>query len=312
MIEHVVWVERFRPHRIADCILPEAIKATFEEIVAQGVVPNMILTGKPGTGKTTAAKAVCDELDLDYTLINASENGNIDTLRTDIREFASSRSFDGRRRVVILDEADHLNPNSTQPALRGFIEEFASNTSFILTVNNLTKIIQPLHSRCSVIDYVIPAGEKESMAKQFMKRLRSILDAEGVEYEPKTIAAVIMKFWPDFRRTINELQRYSMIGKIDEGILAQVRDVPMSELIKAIRAKDFKSMRSWCAAHSDSDSVKVMRNIYDTLYDVFTPGCIPELVLLIGEYQYKAAFAQDQEMHLAAFITQVMMTGEMK
>lgn len=311
-VNHSIWVEKYRPHRITDCILPQNIKTMFEEIVTSGTVPNMILSGKAGTGKTTAALAMCDELEIEWDLINASEKGNIDTLRTEIREFASSRSFDGSRKVVILDEADYLNASSTQPALRGFIEEFAANVSFIFTCNKPSRIIPELHSRASFIDYVIPAAEKEPMAKAFMKRLRFILDQEQVEYEPKVLAALIMKYWPDFRRTINELQTFAKLGRIDEGILTQVRDVPMSELVNAIKNSDFKTVRAWCAVHSDADSVKIMRKVYDMLYDVFDPVSIPDMVLLIGEYQYKAAFAQDQEMHLAAFLTQVMMTGEVK
>ena len=247
-----IWVERYRPHCIADCVLPEAIKTTFQEIIRQGVVPNMILSGRAGGGKTTAAQAICDELNVEWILINASESGNIDTLRNEVREFESTRSFCGDRKVVLLDEADSLNPNSTQPALRGFIEEFSVNVSFIFTCNTLSKIIQPLHSRTSIIEFNIPAIEKAGLQKQFLKRLRFILDTEGVEYEPKVLAALIMKFWPDFRRTINELQRYALLGKIDEGILAQVRDVPMSELLKALKDRDFPAMRKWCAVHHDS------------------------------------------------------------
>jgi DNA polymerase III delta prime subunit len=311
-MENVIWVEKYRPHRISDCILPDAIKNTFQQIVATGVIPNMILTGRPGTGKTTAAMAMCDELGVEFILINASENGNIDTLRTTIREFASSMSFSGERKVVILDEADHLNPQSTQPALRGFIEEFAANVSFIFTCNTLSKIIEALHSRTSIIEYVIPLAEKEAMAKQFMKRLRLILDTEAVEFEPKVLAALIMKWWPDFRRIINELQRHSLNGKIDESILSQVRDVPMAELIKAIKADDFVTVRKWCAAHFDADCVKVMRKIYDVLYDIFIPTAIPDAVVLIGTYQYRAAFVQDQELHLAAFLTELMLNCEVK
>lgn len=304
---HVIWVEKYRPHKIADCILPENIKATFEEIVSRGVIPNMILAGKAGGGKTTAAKAICDELDAEFLLINASENGNIDTLRTEIREFASTASFSGDRKVVILDEADHLNPNSTQPALRTFIEEFASNVSFIFTCNSLSKIIQPLHSRTSIIEYSIPNGEKEALAKQFLKRLKFILDSEGVEYDGKVLISLIFKFWPDFRRTINELQRYAMSGKIDESILNAVRDVPMSELIKALKAKDYPSVRKWCAVHHDSDSVKIMRKLYDALYEVFKRESIPDVVVLIGTYQYRAAFVNDHELHLVAFLTELML-----
>ncbi len=311
-----IWAERYRPSTIADCILPEKMKATFEEIVSQGVVPNMILTGEPGGGKTTTARAICDQLDIDYILINSSENGNIDTLRTEIREFASSRSFDGARRVIILDEADGLNPQSTQPALRPFIEEFAANASFIMTCNNLSKIITPLHGRTSIIEYKIPAAEKPNLIAQFYKRLKMIVDTEGIEYDPENIRQIlgtlIMKFWPDMRRTINELQRYSLSGTIDAGILDQVRDAPLAELISAIKDGDFKKMRNWCAVHADSDSVKIIRKIYDSMYEIFDPKYVPALVLFASEYQYKAAFAQDQEINLVAFLTQVMSECEVK
>lgn len=311
-----IWVERYRPHKISDCILPEAIKETFEQIVRQGVIPNLILTGKAGGGKTTAALAICEELGIEHILINASENGNIDTLRTEIREFASTESFlhaldasgenTGRKRkVVILDEADHLNPNSTQPALRAFIEEFASNVSFIFTCNALSKIITYLHSRTAVIEYAIPSVEKEALAKQFFKRLSYILDTEGIEYDKKVIMALTFKFWPDFRRTINELQRYALAGKIDESILSQVRDVPMSELIKALKAKDFHAMRKWCAVHN-SNSVEIIRKLYDALFDVFVKNQVPDVVILMARYQYQAAFVDDHELHLVAFLTELM------
>ena len=305
-----IWVERYRPHRIEDCILPEHIKTTFQEIVNRGVVPNMIFSGKAGGGKTTAAMAICDELEVEWILINASESGNIDTLRNEIREFASTASFGGGRKVVILDEADHLNPQSTQPALRGFIEEFTINVSFIFTCNNLSKIIEPLHSRTSIIEFNVPVSEKNGLMNQFLRRLRMILDGEEVEYDPMVLAALIQRYWPDFRRTINELQRYSLNGKIDEGILAQVRDVPMSELIKHMKNADFTSMRKWVAVHNDSDSVRVMRKIYDSCYEIMDKQSIPGVVLLIGDYQYKAAFVQDQEMHLAAFLTELMQSAE--
>ena len=319
MPEQVIWVEKYRPHTISDCILPEGIKTTFEQIVHQGVIPNMILTGKAGGGKTTAAKAICAQVGAECIMINASENGNIDTLRNEIREFASTESFlrdlddDGntsiKRKVVILDEADHLNPNSTQPALRSFIEEFASNVSFIFTCNSLSKIITPLHSRTSVIEYTIPNTEKAALQKAFYGRLKYILDTEEVEFDPNVVRALVVKFWPDFRRTINELQRYSLSGKIDEGILSQVRDVPMSELIKALKEQDFQMVRKWCAVHHDSDSVKIIRKLYDALYEVFKKESIPDVVIMMGRYQYQAAFVNDHELHLVAFLTELMYTG---
>jgi DNA polymerase III delta prime subunit len=303
-----IWVERYRPHKIEDCILPIGLKETFKQIVQQKTVPNMILAGKQGGGKTTVARAICDELGIDYLMINASENGNIDTLRIDIRNYAATKSFNSSRKVVILDEADYLNPNSTQPALRSFIEEFASNSSFIFTCNILNKIIGPLHSRASVIEFTIPNAEKVSLQTQFYKRVKMILDTEKIEFTPNVVKTLIVKYWPDYRRVINELQRYSYVGKIDEGILDQVQDAPISELIVALKARDFKTMRKWCAINHDSDSVKTMRKIYDALYEIFTKECIPAVVLLIAEYQFKAAFVQDQEINLTAFLTELMET----
>ena len=305
-MRQVIWVEKYRPHTIADCILPAALKATFQGIIDSKVVLNMILSGKAGVGKTTVARAICEELDISYIIINASENGNIDTLRTEIREFSSTQSFSGDRKVVILDEADHLNANSTQPALRSFIEEFAGNTSFIFTCNHPNRIIPELHSRAPIIEFAISKAEKDDMMKQFLKRLRAILDAEEVPYEPKVLAQMIFKHWPDMRRVINELQRYAKQGQIDAGIMEQIKDAPIADLYAALKARDFKTMRVWCAIHNDNDSVRVMRKVYDTMYEVFDKECIPDIVLLIGNYQYQAAFVQDHEVHLAAFLTELM------
>ena len=309
-MNHVIWVEKYRPHTIADCILPEYLKNTFQKIVDSGVVPNMILHGKAGGGKTSVARAICEELGIEYLVINASKDGNIDTLRNEILDFSSSRSYDGERKVIILDEADHLNPTSTQPALRNFIEEFAANVSFIYTANVLGKILEPLHSRASIIEFKVPANEKETLLKQFMKRCRFILDTEGITYEPKVLAALIVKFWPDFRRTINELQTHALNGVIDESILEKFKDVSMGELLKTIKARDFFAMRKWCAVHHDTDPVRVMRKIYDSMSEVFDKMCLPDVVLLIGQYQYQAAFVADHEMHLAAFLTDLMQTVE--
>lgn len=309
---HTLWVELYRPHTIEDCILPQTIKKTFQEIITSGVVPNLMLHGKTGCGKTTVAKALCDELDLSWYFINASKDGNIDTLRTQITDFCHAQSFSGERKVVIFDEADYLNPNSTQPALRAFIEEFAINTSFIFTCNAVNRIIAPLHGRTAVIDFSIPAAEVDSLRKQFLKRVRFILDTEKITYDPMTLAQLIVKFWPDMRRVINELQRYSLSGNIDEGILKQIKDVPMSELLVALRRRDFKTVRTWCAVNHENDSVRVMRKMFDALYEVFDPESIPAVVLLIGQYQFQAAFVADQEIHLTAFLTELMQTADWK
>ena len=309
-MEHVIWVEKYRPHTIESCILPPHLKTTFQEIVNSGVVTNMIFAGKAGVGKTTVARAICDELDISYLLIPASEQGNIDTLRTDVREFASTISFGGGRKVVIFDEADYLNANSTQPALRNFVEEFAINTSFIYTCNHPNRIIPELHSRSSVIEFKISNEDTAEMRKQFLKRLRSILEVEGVPYDPKVVAQLILKHWPDMRRVINELQRYAKQGKIDAGILEQVKDAPLADLLKSLKEGDFQTMRVWCALHHDNDSVRVMRKIYDGLYDIFAKDSIPDVVLLIGNYQYQAAFVQDHEIHLTAFLTELVQVAK--
>lgn len=306
-IEHVVWVEKYRPHTIEDCILSAALRSTFGKIVEGGVIDtNMILSGKHGIGKTTVARALCDEMQISSYLINASEKGNIDTLRTEIRDFAGTISFDSDRKVVILDEADYLNPNSTQPALRNFIEEFAINCTFIFTCNHPNRIIPELHSRAPVIEFKLTKEDTTEMRKQFLKRLRFILDTENVEYDPKVLAQLIMKFWPDMRRVINELQIAAKQGKIDERILEQIKDAPMADLYGFLKERDFKSMRQWCALHNDNDSVNVMRKIYDAMYEVFDKNTIPDIVLLIGNYQYQAAFVRDHEIHLTAFLTELM------
>lgn len=311
-MQQVLWVEKYRPHNIADCILPAALKTTFQEIVDSGVVLNMIFAGKAGGGKTTVARAICEELDISYLLIPASESGTIDTLRTDIREFVSTRSFDGTRKVVILDEADYLT-NATQPALRSFIEEFAGNAAFILTCNHPNRIIPELHSRAPVIEFMIPKDEKNDLQKQFLKRLRLILDTEEIAYEPQVLAQLIVKYWPDMRRVINELQKYSkQVKRIDSGIMELVKDAPVADLYKALKARDFKTMREWCAVHNDNDSVKTMRRVYDAMYDVFERESIPDVVLLIGSAQYQAAFVQDHEIHLAAFLTELMQIAKFK
>jgi len=292
-------VEKYRPRKVSDCVLPESLSDTFQDIVKSGDIPNMILSGGAGCGKTTVARALCDELGRDIMFINASEDGGIDTLRTRIRQFASAVSLSGSTKVVILDEADYLNPLSTQPALRGFIEEFSSNCRFILTCNFKHRIIEPLHSRCTTIDFKIPAKEKPKMAKQFLMRTKDILDKESVQYDERVLAELIIRYFPDFRRVLNEIQRYSVSGSIDAGILVTA-DIGAETLIKALKAKNFSDIRRWVVDNSDRDTAHIFRKIYETLLDSLQPAAIPQAVLVLSDYQHKAAFAADQEINLAA------------
>ena len=310
MTEHFIWVEKYRPRKIDDCILPESQKEYFKQMVAKGEIQNMLLCGTAGTGKTTVARALCEELQTDYMIINGSEESGIDVLRTKIKQFASTVSFSGNTKVVILDEADYLNPNSTQPALRGFIEEFASNCRFILTCNFKNRIIPPLHSRCAVIEFKIPNADKPTIATSFFKRVCSILDQELIPFDPKVIAKVVQKHFPDFRRTLNELQRYSQSGHIDEGILVNIGETNMKELVDAIKEKDWKKMRTWVVNNLDNDPVSIFRKIYDTFVPLTNQ--VPQLVLTIADYQYKSAFVADQEINLVACLTEIMASVELK
>lgn len=305
-----LWVERYRPRSIPECILPKEMQKTFNEFVAQDNIPNMLLSGSAGTGKTTVARALCEELGCDYILINGSEESGIDVLRTKIKDFASTVSLSGKTKVVILDEADYLNPNSTQPALRGFIEEFSKNCRFIFTCNYKNRIIQPLHSRTTVIEFKINKSEKAQIASRFFKRLQEILKIEGVEYDPKVVAEVLQKHFPDYRRVLNELQRYSSSGKIDEGILMNIGESNMRDLLEALREKDFKKMRSWVVNNLDNDVTVLFRRLYDTLLGEVKE--VPQLVLLLADYQYKAAFCADQEINLVACLTEIMAACEMR
>ena len=310
MREDFLWIEKYRPHKISDCVLPSDLKATFQKFVEDKNVPNLMLTGTAGVGKTTVARAMLDELDADSIIINGSMNGNIDTLRNDIRNFAGTVSFTQGRKYVILDEADYLNPNSTQPALRNFMEEFSNNCGFILTCNYKNRIIAPLHSRCSVIDFKIGNKDKVKLASQFLERACSILETEGIEYDKKVVAEVLMKHMPDWRRVLNELQRYGVSGKIDSGILAYVADVEIKDLVKLLREKNFKEMRKWIAMNTEQDTNVLFRKLYDTAHDYLKEGSIPQLVLILADYQYKSAFVVDQEINLAACFTQIMVDCE--
>lgn len=305
-----LWVEKYRPQTIEETILPESLKNIFQKIVKSGEVPNMLFTGTAGLGKTTVAKAICNELDLDYILVNGSEEGNIDTLRTKIKQFASSVSLGGGYKVVILDEADYLNAQSFQPALRGFIEEFSNNCRFILTCNFKNRIIEPLHSRCSVYEFNTDRKTLAQLSAQMMKRLMHILDQEKVEYEEKTIAQVIMKHGPDWRRVLNECQRYAIGGKIDAGILVNLSDTSYQNLFDHLKNKDFKKMRQWVVNNIDTDASAIFRGLYDRMYDKVKPQAIPQLVLILADYQYKNAFVADHELNVVACMTEIMANVE--
>jgi DNA polymerase III delta prime subunit len=306
----VIWTEKYRPKTIEDCILPDRIKKPFQEYVNKEEIPNMILAGTAGTGKTTVARAMCEQIGADYIMINGSDESGIDTLRVKIKGFASSVSLMGGRKVIIIDEADYLNPNSTQPAFRGVIEEFSGNCSFIFTCNFKNRIIEPLHSRCAVIDFKLKNGEKAKMATAFMKRIETVLKNEGIEYEPAVLAEIITKFFPDYRRVLNELQRYSTFGKIDTGILAANDNVRIKEITKLIGEKNFTEIRKWVANNSDNDVNLVYREIYDNLYETLKKETIPQAVILLAKYQYQAAFCADQEINLLAFLTELMIECE--
>lgn len=307
-----LWVEKYRPNTIEDCILPDHIKQTFTKIVESGEMHHMLLCGTAGLGKTTVAKALCNELDLDYMLINASEDGNIDTLRGKIKQFASTVSLQGGYKVVILDEADYLNAQSTQPALRGFMEEFSSNCRFILTCNFKNRIIEPLHSRCAVIEFNVAKKDTPKLLAQFMKRMKFILTSEGVAHDDKVLAEVIMKFAPDWRRVINECQRYGASGSIDSGMLSWMNNSDISPLMKHLKEKDFKKMRQWVADNMDAEPASIFRKIYDNMYDHLSPASIPQVVLILAEYQYKNAFVADHELNMVACMTEIMVTAEFK
>ena len=307
MSNDYLWVEKYRPQTIDECILPVELKKTFKKIVESGELPNMLFTGSAGLGKTTIAKALCNELNLDWIMINGSEDGNIDTLRGKIKQFASTVSLQGGYKVVILDEADYLNPQSTQPALRGFIEEFANNCRFILTCNFKNRIIEPLHSRCGV--YEFNAGDKPTLCGEFMTRCQEILLAEGVTlHSPQALADLIMKFFPDWRRVLNELQRRSVLGPIDSNVVDNTGS--FDDLFVSLKNKDFKTMRKWVVNNIDIDAAAIFRGVYDSMTNKVTPQSIPQLVLILADYQYKNAFVADHELNVVACLTEVMANVE--
>ena len=309
-MEDFLWVEKYRPKTIRDCILPDALKKDFGLFVQDKHIPNMILSGGPGVGKTTVAKAMIDEIGSTYMMINGSEESGIDILRTKIKNFASTVSLEGGRKYLIIDEADYLNPQSTQPALRGFMEEFHKNCGFILTCNFKNRLIPPLHSRCSVVDFIIPNEQKPKLASRFFARVGDILNSEGVKFEPKAVAELMNKFFPDWRRVLNELQRYSASGQIDAGVLVNLSENNLNELYGHLKDKNITEVRRWIVNNLDNDPVRIFRRVYDSLYDYLDSSTIPHAVVILGEYQFKSAFIADQEINLLAFFTELM--GQVK
>lgn len=304
MSNEFLWEEKYRPQTIDDVILPTRLKEVFKKVVESGEVPNMLFTGTQGLGKTTVAKAICNQLGLDWILINGSEEGNIETLRGKIRQFASSVSLSGGYKVVILDEADYLNPQSTQPALRGFTEEFSDNCRFILTCNQKNRIIKPLHSRCGVYEFNTSRKEMGELCAEFMKRLINILDTEGVEYDPKVVAGLIQQHAPDWRRVVVESQRYASVGLHDSTIM--IDNSQYKELVSHLKDKQFKKMRQWVVNNIDMDSSTLYRALYDRMYENVQPNSIPQLILILADYQYKDAFVADHELNTVACLTEIM------
>jgi len=307
-----VWYQKYRPSKIDDCILPADIKKVFKEYAAKGNIPSLLLPGTAGVGKTTIALALCNELGADYMLINGSEESGIDTLRTKLMGFATTVSLTDAKKVIIIDEADGLNPNSFQPALRAVMESVSSNCSFILTCNQKAKIIEPIHSRCTTINFKVAAADKPKIAMQFHKRVVEILKAEGVKFDQKVVAELVTKYFPDFRRTLNELQSYSVSGEIDAGILVNLGDDSYKELVDNVKKKAFNEVRKWVGKNSDVDTTALFRMFYDKSVDLLVPQSIPQLILILADYQYKAAFVADPEINVMAAMTEIMSSVEFK
>ena len=309
-----IWVEKYRPQKIEDCILPKSIKKTFQDFLSKGEIPNMLLSGPPGIGKTTVAKCLCNQLGADYYVINGSDEGRfLDTVRNNAKNFASTVSLtsDSKHKVIIIDEADNTTPD-VQLLLRASIEEFSGNCRFIFTCNYKNKIIEPLHSRCAVIEFSVNGKEKQGIAANFFTRLNYILEQERVDADKKVLAELINKHFPDWRRVLNECQRYSVGGKIDSGILAHFSDVKINDLTKNLKAKNFSEVRKWCVNNLDNDPAVLLRRLYDSFYECLVPSTIPAAILILAKYQYQIAFVADQEINLLACLTEIMVECEFK
>jgi len=311
--DQFLWVEKYRPQKIDDCVLPQALKDTFKQYITQGELPSFLFSGTAGVGKTTVAKALCNEIGAEYILVNGSDEGrSIDVLRTTIKGFASTVSLTDAKKVVIVDEADYMNAQSVQPALRSFIEEFSGNCRFIFTCNFKNRIIEPLHSRCAVIEFKIDSKDKQEIAATFFKRAVQILKQEDIAFDPKVVAELITKHFPDYRRILNELQRYSVSGKIDSGILLNMSEESFKDLVKLLKDKNFTEVRKWVAKQTDADTTSLFRELYDTASANMDPNSIPQLVLTLADYQYKAAFVADHELNIMAALTEVMANCKFK
>ena len=311
--DQFLWVEKYRPQKIDDCVLPQSLKDTFKQYITQGELPSFLFSGTAGVGKTTVAKALCNEIGAEYILVNGSDEGrSIDVLRTTIKGFASTVSLTDAKKVVIVDEADYMNAQSVQPALRSFIEEFSGNCRFIFTCNFKNRIIEPLHSRCAVIEFKIDSKDKQEIAATFFKRAVQILKQEDIAFDPKVVAELITKHFPDYRRILNELQRYSVSGKIDSGILLNMSEESFKDLVKLLKDKNFTEVRKWVAKQTDADTTSLFRELYDTASVNMDPNSIPQLVLTLADYQYKAAFVADHELNIMAALTEVMANCKFK